>query len=268
MARSTLSIFLFVCLLSLTALGQTVPTLSEADKKERLSLEIDDLIGPIRIVATQEAQLTYTNSFTVPSESHRKHIQSVLFDADGKVTEVLGLGSRTRPRCGTQMPGERKHTEKFDVLGRKTEERDEDFEWGRLTLRTVQKYEYDQEGQTRAHKAIMFDPEGLILFKWEIKFDERGRWIESAMYGNAGVLSFREVLTRNDKGLVVESTKYFSESPTDVGRRTSMSYEYDASGNWIICTHSQLVTENGKSFFQPVKKVYRTLTYYSPQSPR
>lgn len=267
MIRSVLSIFLFVCLLSLTVPAQRVPTLSEADKKERLSLEIDDLVGPVRIIATQEAQLTVTTSLSAPIESHRTHIQSILFDADGKVTEILGLGSRTRLRCGTQMPGERKHTEKFDALGRKTEERDEDFEWGKLTLQTVQEYEYDQEGRTRIYKAVMLGADGLILFKWEHKFDEQGRRIESAIYGQYGMLRLREVLTRNDKGLVVESTKYSSESPAEVSR-TSMSYEYDDVGNWIICTHSKLITENGKSFFQPVKKVYRTLTYYSPQSPK
>ncbi len=267
MARLTLPLFLFVCILPLTALGQTVPTLSEADKKERLSLEVDDLVGPIRIIATQEAELTFINSLTAPTESHRKHIQSVLFDVDGKVTEVLGLGSRNQRRCGTASSGETKHTEKLDALGRKTEEHDEHFDRGKLIVRTVQEYEYDQEGQTRVYKAVMLDSEGSILFKWENKFDELGRLIERASYNQRGVLSSREILIRDDKGLVIESTEYSSTKSPSVSR-TSMSYEYDDSGNWITCTHSKLVTENGQSFFQPVKKVYRTLTYYSANPPK
>jgi hypothetical protein len=39
-------------------------------------------------------------------------------------------------------------------------------------------------------------------------------------------------------------------------------YTYDAHGNWIKKIWSQEVTKFGKSSFEPVEVVYRTITYF------
>ena len=186
---------------------------------------------------------------------------------NGKVTEIVGAGRVSGFRCGTESSGETKHTERFDLLGRKIEERNDLMDSvGKLILRTIQGYEYDEQGRTRVYKVVMLDAQGLILFKWEKKFDELGRVVLKTDYDQYGLLRSKEALIRDDKGRVIESIEYSSRG---VVNRTAMSYEKeDDIGNWTICTHSKLVTENGESYLKPVKKVYRTLTYYPPQLPK
>ena len=40
------------------------------------------------------------------------------------------------------------------------------------------------------------------------------------------------------------------------------TYEYDSQGNWVKSTDSRLVTENGNSFYKPIRVDYQILTYY------
>lgn len=99
------------------------------------------------------------------------------------------------------------------------------------------------------YKKIIYSYEaGEVLH--EIEYDDKGTLMSKTVYG------------RDIKGNRIEEAKYNSDGTVE--SKTAYSYgKFDAHGNWIKRTESVLVSDRGKSAFQPSHISYRTITYYS-----
>jgi hypothetical protein len=112
-------------------------------------------------------------------EEGRKHIKTVFFNKEGKITGAFPESRRLI--CGTKVFDEKKRTELYEARGEKKGAIEESFDGnGRLMSKTV--YEYDSAGQTRAYSWTIYDGLGSIGAKWESKNDEHGLQIERAIY--------------------------------------------------------------------------------------
>ena len=128
-----------------------------------------------------------------------------------------------------------------------------------------------------------FDPR--YKYKFEFKYDDKGRLIEKTLINNAGGLGLRYVYKYSEKqreklvysadgslnqhylsvldaqGNEIEWT-IFEVKDGSVRSKHSYAYEFDAKGNWTKQTNSKWVTKGGRSYYEPQSVAYRTITYH------
>lgn len=89
--------------------------------------------------------------------------------------------------------------------------------------------------------------------KYKFKFDDKGRRIELAFYGNTGIYLGKIEYKYDDKGRLVEELRY--NEPGESGKaelNNQFIYKYDASGNLV---------EETDTLYRPGKNSIRLRTY-------
>jgi hypothetical protein len=132
--------------------------------------------------------------------------------------------------------------------------------------------------------AIPLEEDLRYSTRYAYKYDEHGRRIEAALFGNDGKPSGRTTFTYNSDRLeernytgaeeeyghtsyvmdsgrnIVEMIEY-DENDKAVGS-TVYKYEFDATGNWTVRRSFEKKTIRGKPVLKPVSITYRIITYY------
>lgn len=90
--------------------------------------------------------------------------------------------------------------------------------------------------------------------------DEKCRMTEVLSYESNRTTTSKVLINYDDKENIVEQTVY---SPTGkiIGKKKS-DFEFDAKGNWIKETRSELAEIDGKLIYQPIKMIIRKIEYF------
>lgn len=117
---------------------------------------------------------------------------------------------------------------------------------------------FDARGRLKESKYYRND--GELSSKTMTRYE--GNKVETLNYNKQGELVSKSLQTLDDKGNLIESVSQ-TLKPQNPERQYSYKYEsFDAKGNWTKRILSEWVTEEGKSFYKPVKIHYRTFNYY------
>lgn len=120
------------------------------------------------------------------------------------------------------------------------------------------KYIFDQQGRVKESK--YFRNTGELSSRTLTIYD--GKRTETQNFNTQGELASKTIQTFDDNGNLIESVFQILQ-PNILEYKTAYKYEaFDSKGNWTKRILSEWITEEGKSFYEPIKIYYRTFTYY------
>ncbi|MFQ5597036.1 MAG: hypothetical protein ACE5GK_03205 [Nitrospiria bacterium] len=128
-------------------------------------------------------------------------------------------------------------------------------------LFSITTFVYDETGNLLEEKRFLEQTKNQ--FRWTYDYNKSGRKLEESYYlmrpgRQAGevktMLNFRAVFGYDDRGNLVEETKYDASGKLSSKRR--FQYEYDPIGNWIT------QTAFGSAGPTVAEITYRTITYF------
>jgi hypothetical protein len=124
--------------------------------------------------------------------------------------------------------------------------------------RYTYKFVYKYDGGRRTEED-WYRNDGSLFQRFVRVYDDKSRRVELTRNLADGRIPFRDLMTFDDKGNVIEETWLRPGIPE---MRWSYSYEFDASGNWIKRTRMKWVKREGKESSEPYDVYYRTITYF------
>ena len=259
---------LFCCAWPMTARAAQTPT-----DVTHVSI---DLNGPVQHVLIEQAFQTSHAEDT--QESQRQKIAAISFDKETRLTQHIQYaadGTVNRKITYTYAPSTNTTQQIIYARHRVPQER--------ITIIAEQ----DEQRHIRT-----FYTDGILLRQLITTRDAQGRIVKEEQYNTAGTLFHRLIHTFDEQGRKVATAHYnatgFFDGPigtseyvyTDVGQlRESRDYgpdgflvrkwgyqdELDDHNNWTKRTLSRWVEKFGRSYFEPVKVLYRAITYYPGQ---
>jgi YD repeat-containing protein len=180
-----------------------------ASGQKKSQREAAGLVGPVRTVRTEKAQIFLQGERTV--EGPRMLTEMLVYDAAGRLLE-----------SGEYLPGETpdtKSTWKYDNAGREIEHCD--FVQGSLVSRSVSTY--DQKGRIR--ELATYDHRGALDRKVIYEYKASGRQARVTEYGREGAVTGSSDETYDAQGRLLES------SGRGAPNQSKHIYTYDAAGN-------------------------------------
>lgn len=186
------------------------------------------------------------------------HMETVEFRIRTEVDERGNLIKESDYTMEGTLLGWREY--QYDTAGNRVEERD--YDGGALQHREV--HIYDEQGNKIATIRIdaLGEPEG----HWEFRYDKKKRLIEETTYLTDVSVFAKACYRYDDIGNPTEEAHY--DHGNVLSTKSSYSYEYDATGNWIKRITRVNTEPTANAFLQSTfeeditEVIYRTITYY------
>jgi hypothetical protein len=241
--------------------------------------EANGLVGPVHTVTAETAQLSNLSGEWV--EGDRTTSFFIVFDKDGSFGKDGNDEHLNNSPIGG-CPGESKirrddkgrevesvcefpdgmifkSTFKYDDKGNVTEQAN--YKGGDSLIGRIVST-YDASGNMTSLDS--YDSKNILTRKLTWTFDAKGNrteWTESTRRGEELLLFCKIKSRHDDKGNVVEETQY--GNPEGSITRQTLSYEFDAMGNWIKRVRMWwTVQPDGKASLSSADVEYRTIAYY------
>lgn len=117
-------------------------------------------------------------------------------------------------------------------------------------------YTYKYENGKQIEMQMLFNT-GKKGMRYTKKYSKN--MVEKIAYTESERVNVRDIITLDDFGNEIEQVNYVNSL---LPNKYKYKYIFDKQGNWIKQIKSKEVTEDGKSYFQPLYETYRTITYY------
>jgi hypothetical protein len=117
-------------------------------------------------------------------------------------------------------------------------------------------YTYKYENGKQIEMQMLFNT-GKKGMRYTKKYSKN--MVEQIAYTESGRVNVRDIITLDDFGNEIEQVSYVNSL---LPNKYRYKYVFDKQRNWIKQIKSKEVTEDGKSYFQPLYETYRTITYY------
>ena len=237
------------------------------------------LKGPVRRIQIEQARLTA--HYDEWQEETRQRVVSVSFDEHARIVR--------HTRYGDDGTMKQKVTYAYDPDTNTTNKRISGAN-GLLKSHTTIVAEQKDQQEIRT----VYSEKGRLQRKLITEQDAQSRTTSESQYNAAGVFFRRVVHTADAQGLRGATTRY-DATESLAGPIATTNYEYAANGqlqesqdygpdglliqkwgytdevdshqNWTKRTVSRWVNKFGSSYLEPVRVIYRTITYYPEPNP-
>jgi hypothetical protein len=285
-------------LLLVTLLGQVLFVWS-AIAETKTDREREGLIGAVHTVVTEMAQLTQQEGQW--TEDPRVRVHTSVYDTKGNLREhtshhpdgALAMKQVRTYEATSTLTKEVLYNPDDSLWRTAVYDYDADGNLSKVThyvadgsLLFTDVYSYDAQGNlaeffsfeandTPLRKTFYtYGPQGKMTEKRvydahdttptatnTYTYDAAGNLTELATYGRSGALSSRWVYAYDDKGNQIQWIAYQPDGSISV--KQTYTYEFDATGNWIKKTTSELITDGDTSSLEPSEVTHRTITYHT-----
>ncbi|HYP29594.1 MAG TPA: hypothetical protein VE262_22975 [Blastocatellia bacterium] len=144
----------------------------------------------------------------------------------------------------------------YDSQGRLKEEVGKSIEDGRVLSRRL--YSHDEKGNYT--EVVEYDSDNALRGKIGFIWNDRSKVDEVIGFSPEGEVMGKQTITYDEKGNIAGIVFYPSDgSSVEMEKRT---YEVDEQGNWVKKTLYYWVTKDGESFYELMNITYRTIAYY------
>ena len=103
-----------------------------------------------------------------------------------------------------------------------------------------------------------YNADGTLSGKFIYAYDDKGNRIEQSYYNAGGPLSNKRLYTYDDNGNQTEVAYYNGDGTLE--NKFSLTLKYDKTGNWISQITGHEVFKFGKTYFEPIYEIIRTIT--------
>jgi len=205
---------IFILIFALSVFGQQ--KMSDRD--------VDGLKGKVKSITTVREIIESKNYADNTLKKLKDKVES--YELSGTLTETIDYEYNSKD-IYTIIDGDL--TQKYSQLVKK-----ETFKVGRLSSQP--------EPKPTQPKDERYD------LKYKFKFNDKGRRIETLMYGNTGILWGKIEYKYDEKGILIEELRYSEGGDLN----EQYTYKYDASGN---------LTETKLELHRPEKNIISFLKY-------
>jgi hypothetical protein len=223
--------------------------------------ELYGLKGNVKTIIKESAKIVFESGQY--AEMNRNKWRTETYDLQGNLIkedpiprqEARPLFCTASGRCNTEEP-QIKLT--YNKQNKVIEERNV-LKDGTITSK--REFDYDSKGRTLEWRFYYFNEttDKLELSgKWV--YTRNGNETKSTLYEECCKIKRWNIVSFNKNGDIIEMASFKADG--SLTTKSSSSYEYDSTGNWIKRIMSVWITRNGKSFFEPVEAHYRTISYY------
>jgi hypothetical protein len=117
-------------------------------------------------------------------------------------------------------------------------------------------YTYKYENGKQIEMQMLFNT-GKKGMRYTKKYSKD--MVEKIAYTESGRVNVKDIITLDDFGNEIEQVNYVNDL---LPNKYKYEYKFNKQKNWIKQIKSKEVTEDGKSYFQPLYETYRTITYW------
>jgi TonB family protein len=232
-----------------------------ANKTDR---EHDGLIGQVSTVRFEKSISVNRSGQSV--EGPRVLWQTVAYDSNGRVTERIfyvedgNIWSKTASNYDSE--GNRSDIVYRASVGGAAQASNVQNRSMKEFLRSKRTFKYDADGN-RTEEAD-YTEGGALFQKTVYAFEGKGYVKEIVQYGSDGRIISRCVNEYGERGRIVKQSCYDSRGA--LSRKSSYSYEFDSTGNWVKRVDTTQSFYEGKQTYEAREVIYRSITYESQSS--